>query len=108
MSEPAARAAYVWVLGEYGQRIQVGGGRARARAAPLCCAGPVQRRGAASALPGSAKMAQGPAAEAPLDAPPARCFHPLPPLQDAPYVMEGLVEGWADEEPAVKLVGGWV
>lgn len=31
--------------------------------------------------------------------------------QDAPYVLEGLAEGWADEEPAVKLVGGllpWV
>lgn len=47
ITEPAARAAFVWVLGEYGQRVQ-----------------------------------------------------------DAPYTLETLVEGFGGEAPEVKLVSG--
>lgn len=102
IAEPQARAAYLWVLGEYGAQIQVGqGGGGRAfgcqRPQPLGrrarAASPVQPATRCACVCGLL------ARNTLLDMPPHQ-------RQDAPYVLEAFADEFSDEEPPVKLVSG--
>lgn len=97
ITEPEARAAYLWVVGEYGARIQVGAGWAveeRRDLRPGDPACPSKQPACAAAVVPWRRLSE----------PPCALAWPPKPAQDAPYVLEGFAEGFADEDPAVKLV----
>ena len=104
--EPSARAAYLWVLGEYGARIQVRcprhaasqtGSSGSGASACWSCPHPLPQPAHCTAA-GSHTLLRS------LFPPSLPCCMPYPALlQDAPYVLEGFSDSFAGEAPAVKV-----